>query len=138
MYGFCIGNGHTGEKLPETRVGNMQKLNENDGFCMNGVFRGAFGSKIGSNWSKTYAGCDYNIRFQPNPCFWVVLKDFDFHKNQFFLHIFSQQSKQKPLYCMGTRTGTVTATGSTAQPVKVFAGRKATCAVLSDGSATFR
>ena len=52
MYGFCIGNGHTGEKLPEIWVGNMQKLKENDRFCMNGVFRGAFGPGIGSNGSK--------------------------------------------------------------------------------------
>ena len=43
LYGFCIGNGHTGEKGAEIRVGNMQNLEENDRFFMNGSFRGALG-----------------------------------------------------------------------------------------------
>ena len=59
LYGFCIGNGHTREKGPEIWVGNTQKLKEYVRFCMNG----AFGSKIASNGSKKYAGCDYNIGF---------------------------------------------------------------------------
>ena len=63
LYGFCIGNGHTGEKGPEIWVGNTQNLKEHDRFCMHGVFRGAFGPGIGSYGSKKCAGCDYEVRF---------------------------------------------------------------------------
>ena len=41
---------------------------------MNEVFRGAFGSKLGSDESKNYAGDDYEVRFKPNMCFRGVLK----------------------------------------------------------------
>ena len=58
-----VGNGYTGGKGPEIRVGNTQKLEENDRFCMNGVFRGAFEPGIGSNGSKKCAGYDYEVRF---------------------------------------------------------------------------
>ena len=87
-----VGNGHTGEKGPEK---STQKLQKNDIFFMNESFRGAFGSKIGSNWSKKYAGCNYNIHIQPNPCFWGVLKDFDFHKNPDFFAYFSIAIKKE-------------------------------------------
>ena len=106
MYAFCIGIGLIGEKAPEIRVGNTQKLEENDRFCMNGVFRGASGSEIGSNWLKKYAGCDYNIRVQPNPCFWVVLKDLDFHKNPdifvYFCIFFHSNQNRNPYMQMAS------------------------------------
>ena len=51
---------------------------------MNEVFRGAFGSKLGSDESKNYAGDDSEVRFKPKPCFRCVLKDFDFSKNPDF------------------------------------------------------
>ena len=49
---------------------------------MNEVFRGAFGSKLGSDESKNYAGDDYEVRFKPNMCFRCVLKDYFFQENQ--------------------------------------------------------
>ena len=63
----------------------MQKLKENDRFCMNEVFRGAFGSKLGSDESKNYAGDDYEVRFKPNMCFRDALEDFFVSKKSGFL-----------------------------------------------------
>ena len=52
LYGFCIGNGYTGEKWPKIRSKKVQKLEENDEFELNGSFRGAPELKLGPNWSK--------------------------------------------------------------------------------------
>ena len=62
----------------------MQKLEENDRFCLNEVFRGAFASKLSPGGVKKHAGDDSEVRFRPKPCFRGVLKDFDFSKNMFF------------------------------------------------------
>ena len=61
LYGLCIGNGHTGKNDPKKIRKNSIKMYLS--FCMNEVFRGAFGSKIGPYGSKKYAGCDYEVRF---------------------------------------------------------------------------
>ena len=84
LYGFCIGNGYTGGKWPEIWSKKVQKLEENDRFCLNEVFRGAFGSKLGPYDVKNHAGDDSEVRFKPKPCFRCVLKDFDFSKNPVF------------------------------------------------------
>ena len=86
LYVFSIGMGYTGEKLAKHLDRKLQKLEENDRFFMNGALRGAFGLKLGPNRSKNYAGFDYEVRFEPNSCFWAVLKDPDFSKNQYFFH----------------------------------------------------
>ena len=52
LYGFCIGNGYTREKLPKIRSKNMQKLEENVEFELNGSFRGAGELKLGQDGSK--------------------------------------------------------------------------------------
>ena len=57
---------------------------------MNEVFRGAFGSKLGSDESKNYAGDDYEVRFKPNMCLRGVLEDLF---QDVFLHIFGYLSK---------------------------------------------
>ena len=49
---FCIGMGYTGEKLTKKGSKNMQKLEENDSFFMNGSFRGAFELKLGPGGQK--------------------------------------------------------------------------------------
>ena len=66
----------------------MQKLKENDRFCLNEVFRGAFGSKLGPYDVKNHAGDDSEVRFKPKPCFRGVLKDLDFSKIPCFFYYF--------------------------------------------------
>ena len=51
---------------------------------MNEVFRGAFGSKLGSDESKNYAGDDYEVRFKPNICSRNALKMFS-QNSMYFL-----------------------------------------------------
>ena len=63
----------------------MQKLEENDRFCLNEVFRGAFGSKLGPGGVKKHAGFDSEVRFRPKPCFRDVFNDFFFSKKNFVL-----------------------------------------------------
>ena len=55
LYGFCIGNGYTGEKWPKIWSKKMQKLEENVEFELNGSFRGAGELKLGPNGSKKLA-----------------------------------------------------------------------------------
>ena len=38
LYGFCMGNGYTGEELPKIRSKKVQKLEENVEFKLNGSF----------------------------------------------------------------------------------------------------
>ena len=52
LYGFCIGNGYTGEKWPKIRSKKVQKLEENVEFELNGSFRGAGELKLGQDGSK--------------------------------------------------------------------------------------
>ena len=52
LYGFCIGNGYTGEKWPKIRSKKVQKLEENGEFELNGSFRGAGELKLGQDGSK--------------------------------------------------------------------------------------
>ena len=54
LYGFCIGNGYTGEKLPKIRSKKVEKLEENVEFELNGSFRGAGELKLGPDGSKKY------------------------------------------------------------------------------------
>ena len=54
LYGFCIGNAYTGEKLPKIRSKKVQKLEENDEFELNGSFRGAGELKLGADGSKKH------------------------------------------------------------------------------------
>ena len=54
LYGFCIGNGYTGEKLPKIRSKKVQKLEENVEFELNGSFRGAGELKLDQDGSKNY------------------------------------------------------------------------------------
>ena len=55
LYGFCIGNGYTGEKRPKIRSKKVQKLEQNVEFELNGSFRGAGELKLGPNGSKKYS-----------------------------------------------------------------------------------
>ena len=52
LYGFCIGNGYTGEKLPKIRSRKVQKLEDNVEFELNGSLRGAEELKLGPDGSK--------------------------------------------------------------------------------------
>ena len=54
LYGFCIGNGCTGEKRPKIWSKKVQKLKENVEFELNGSFRGAGELKLRPNPSKKY------------------------------------------------------------------------------------
>ena len=51
LYGFCIGNDHTGKKGPAFRSKKVQKLEENVEFELNGSFRRAGELKLGPNGS---------------------------------------------------------------------------------------
>ena len=55
LYGFCIGNGYTGEKWPKIRSKKVEKLEENVEFELNGSFRGAGELKLGPDGSKKLA-----------------------------------------------------------------------------------
>ena len=55
LYGFCIGNGYTGEKWMKIRMKKVEKLEENGEFELNGSFRGAGELKLGANGSKKSA-----------------------------------------------------------------------------------
>ena len=96
LYGFCIGNGYTGGEWPEIWSRNVQKLKENDRFCMNEVFRGAFGSKLGPG-GKKYAGDDPEVRFKPKPCFRGVLKD-SFFNPDFFAYFWLPIKIETPIW----------------------------------------
>ena len=52
LYGFCIGNGYTGEKLPKIWLKKVEKLEENVEFELNASFRGAGELKLGQDGSK--------------------------------------------------------------------------------------
>ena len=52
LYGFCIGNGYTREKLLKIQLKKAQKLKENVEFELNGSFRGAGELKLGQDGSK--------------------------------------------------------------------------------------
>ena len=67
LYGFCIGTGYTREELGKILDRNLQKLEENYRFFMNGAFRGAFGASTGAFKLKKCARFDYAIRFEPRP-----------------------------------------------------------------------
>ena len=60
---------------------------------MNEVFRGAFGSKLGSDESKNYAGDEYEVRFKPNMCFRGVLNDFFFSSGFFCIFLATYQNR---------------------------------------------
>ena len=62
LYGFCIGNGYTGEKWPKLRSKKVQKLEENIEFELNGSFRGAGELKLGPDGSKKYAEFESELR----------------------------------------------------------------------------
>ena len=62
LYGFCIGNGYTGEKWTKIRVKKVEKLEENGEFELNGSFRGAGEPKLGPDGSKKYAEFGSELR----------------------------------------------------------------------------
>ena len=62
LYGFCIGNGYTGEKRPKIRSKKVQKLQENGEFELNGSLRGAGELKLGPNGSKKSAEFGSEVR----------------------------------------------------------------------------
>ena len=62
---FCIGMGYTGEKLTKKGSKNVEKLQKNDRFCMNGVFRGALELGIGPGGSKKHSLFRNDVRFEP-------------------------------------------------------------------------
>ena len=64
LYVFSIGMGYTGEKLAKNLDRKLQKLEENDRFFMNGVFRGAFELKLEPGGSKKCADDESAIRFE--------------------------------------------------------------------------
>ena len=74
----------------------MQKLKGNDRFCMNEVFRGAFGSKLDPYDVKNYAGDDSEVRFGPKPCLRGVLKDFFFNLD-FFVYFWLPIKIETPI-----------------------------------------
>ena len=62
---FCRGMGYTGEKLMKKGSKNVEKLEKNDRFCMNGVFRGALEPGIGPGGSKKHSLLRNDVRFEP-------------------------------------------------------------------------
>ena len=95
LYVFCIEMGYTGEKLAEILDQKLQKIEKINKFELNGSFRGAFATQLGSFKAKKFACFEYDNRFWPRPHIWPVLKDPDFSKNQDFFQIFRAYADTK-------------------------------------------
>ena len=88
LYVFSIGMGYTGEKLAKNLDPKLQKFWEKIKFELNGALRGAFRDLSSAFEAKFFACFESELRFEPRPCFWPVLKDPDFSKNPDFFAYF--------------------------------------------------
>ena len=86
LYVFSIGMGYTGEKLAKNLDQKLQKLEKKIKFELNGALRGAFRGLSSAFEAKFCACFESELRFEPRPCFWPVLKDPDFSKNPDFFN----------------------------------------------------